>query len=886
MSQIYISLDLETTGFEPAFDQVIEIAAIKFQNNQIIDRFETLINPEIEIPSMVSHITGINTELVKNAPTFSEIKQKLSEFLGNYPIIGHNIEFDLNFLEAKGIPILNKQIDTLKLSNILLNNLPSLSLETISTHLNIKHEHKHRAMSDASVCVDLFNILKEKITEIPKNTLDEIKTLIKKSNWDLADIFQNAESQNQNISNPVTVIPKPENSTLNISINSIEDLINLLNQNSPFTENIHNYEVRAGQIKMINHILNSFQNNTNAIIEAGTGTGKTLAYLLAAAFAKTKWNKKVIISTHTNNLQDQITNKDFNIVKTLFPNIQITTLKGRKKYFSISRFNQFKNKDYFEEYELTAIIKILLWLNHTGTGDLDELNLINKEITLYEVICSDPDHQPLKDQEFEYLEKARQKAESADIVVVNHALLIQDTISDNIILPNNPILIVDEAHHLETTITDAQTVSIGSNKLEKILNNIISPIEDHKNSTMDFSNIISPLLSDWKKIKPELSILIEKVFLILKGLLEQKVSINTNNQNLTINQQILQSTSWIEVLNLLHTFIVNLPQINNLINKTNELITDLNLNNTELNHNLFELNKYFSDLQKYTQNTHNLITWINKGMDESIHFKFTPLKIQETVTNNILPRYSSIILTSATLTTNNNFQYIKDELGLDPSFEELQISSHFSYPDQVKIIIPEDLTEPKNPEYLEQCEKIIEQVIKTNGGRTLVLFTAKRDLHKIYFDLAPQLKQEGFELLGQNISGGRGKIISHFSHEPAKTAILGTNSFWEGVDLAGNILTSVIIQKLPFDPPDDPIISSRSTLFSQPFDQYSLPRAILRFKQGFGRLIRSASDTGAVIILDSRLVQKSYGQSFISSLPAGIQIHQCKKDQVHHFLSK
>ena len=166
----------------------------------------------------------------------------------------------------------------------------------------------------------------------------------------------------------------------------------------------------------------------------------------------------------------------------------------------------------------------------------------------------------------------------------------------------------------------------------------------------------------------------------------------------------------------------------------------------------------------------------------------------------------------------------------------------------------------------------------------MVLFTAKKELARVFHDLAAPLKNEGISLLAQNISGGRGKILSHFQDDPDHCAILGTNSFWEGVDLIGPVLTCVVIQKLPFDPPDDPIIKARSVRFAKPFEEYALPRAILRFKQGFGRLIRSASDTGAVIILDSRLVQKSYGQEFISSLPEGIKIHQCQRQNVAQHL--
>ncbi|MBD3270503.1 hypothetical protein GF376_03170, partial [Candidatus Peregrinibacteria bacterium] len=252
-----------------------------------------------------------------------------------------------------------------------------------------------------------------------------------------------------------------------------------------------------------------------------------------------------------------------------------------------------------------------------------------------------------------------------------------------------------------------------------------------------------------------------------------------------------------------------------------------------------------------------------------------PLNISQSLNNKLFDFKKSIILTSATLTTENNFNYFRNELGLGEEFEEIQLPSNFSYPEQVKIIIPQDLSEPKQDNYIYECADCIKKIILKNQGRTLILFTAKRELSKIFHMLAPELKTHGINLLGQSISGGRGKIISQFKDEPEKSAILGTNSFWEGIDILGNDLNCVVIQKLPFDPPDDPIINARSSQFRKPFEQFSLPRAILRFKQGFGRLIRSSKDTGSVVILDSRLIQKSYGQRFIDSLPVGINIDIC-----------
>ncbi len=281
MSNIYIALDLETTGFDAEKDQVLEIAAIKFQGNQIIDRFETLINPETEIPSMVSHITGITPDTVKDAPTFDQVSKNLTIFLGNYPIVGHNIDFDLTFLEAKGIPILNKQYDTFHLGSILLPNLPSYSLETISRELKIDHTNKHRAMSDAHVCFELFQILVDKIAAIPSHTLTEIQRHVTKCDWDLGDLFLQTKSVKTTNPDAAKNSNLPE---LNLQIENSADLVDLLNSPSPLEKIIPQYEARPSQKLMLEKIINAFENNYCLMAEAGTGTGKTFAYLLAAAF--------------------------------------------------------------------------------------------------------------------------------------------------------------------------------------------------------------------------------------------------------------------------------------------------------------------------------------------------------------------------------------------------------------------------------------------------------------------------------------------------------------------------------------------------------------------------------------------------------------------------
>ncbi len=889
---IYIALDLETTGFDANQDQVIEIAAIKFQGQEIIEEFETLINPQVPIPDMVTHITGITETTVKNAPIFEDIKKKLLQFIDNYPIVGHNINFDLTFLKAKGLPLINKEFDTLILSGLFLPGLPSYSLDTISRELKLTHLQKHRAMSDSHVCFDLFNIIKNKIALIPTPILQKIQTLLPKTKWPLTELFQitnNTIKKLPSAQNPLPQLISKSSSSINsdFTIKNIKDLENLFTPETILKQIIPNFEVRPTQQKLTNKILDAYQNNFHLLAEAGTGTGKSFSYLLAAAYFSTFHKTKVIISTYTNTLQDQLLHKDIPIIKNLFPKLKTTVLKGKNKYLSQNRFNQLMEKDFLEDHEISTIIKILLWLPKTSTGDLDELNLQNKELNVLENIYVQNDEKSLpKNQisEVNFYQKARLQAKQADIVIVNHSLLLQHFKTGQTLLPEFNYLIIDEAHHLEKVTTATLTIDLTTNRFKRIFDNLIILCSGLNEPNLFNLTTNLQILKTIGTEAENCSLLNQELFISIRNILE-KYNKNPNPfyKYISLNKNIANTPEFHDIK----------LKIQNLYEHTKQLITDINTNYHDINHHfdqnkkndinsiLDQLNNAFDDLHILNSlDFQEKIIWISKTFDENIHFNCVNLDISSFLQKKVFSNLKSVILTSATLTTDNNFNFIRQELGLGEHFNELIIPSHFSYPDQVKILIPEDMPEPKDEQYIKDCTNLIEKIITINQGRSLVLFTAKKDLSKTFHELAPKLKNIGINLLAQGITGGRGKILAHFRDEPKTSSILGLNSFWEGVDLIGENLNCLIIQKLPFDPPDNPLLSARSQKYSDTFNDFALPRAILRFKQGFGRLIRSSSDIGTVIILDSRLVTKNYGSVFLNSLPTSIQIIKCPKNEL------
>ncbi len=886
--QTFVALDIETTGFNPEKDQIIEFAAVKFNQNEILDTYQSLINPEQEIPSLISHITGIQQSNIVGSPALEQIKEEITKFIGPHPIVGHNIDFDVTFLIQKGLPLKNDLYDTLQLSSILLPGLPSYSLDTLGRILKIKHINKHRALSDTMATYELFIQLLAKINEIDSTTIKKIETILDKSDWALKKLFKSIKTDKNKASAEKNETSKKDKFDYSIHKSlSEKQFKTFFDKNGPLSKTIKDYESRSGQNTIVENIQNAFNLEHHCMIEAGTGTGKTLAYLLSAIhFAKNN-NTKVVISTYTKNLQDQIFNKDIPLIKDALHQIDpqidfnYTLLKGRKNYISLKKLHTFMDQPFFEDHETTFLLKIILWLTQTENGDLEEVNLQGKEFPLKDDICCDEYTETEENfYEKDFLRQARQRAETSDIIIVNHALIIQDSIKESTLLPKYDHIIFDEAHHLEKVTTDSLTINLSLNSYVKPYERILKTLQQADKTTL-ILNVST---------KTEQILTKTEIFFGLLGIfIEKYTSPDAYQSQLIINENSLSSLEW----NKVKESAVIINELNKQLTTELEImIKDFSVDEStkniagEIKNLNFEIERKTSDLYTVilSGDWQDRINWTYKTFEGLGCVKSAPLRIGETLKTLFFDTKKSVILTSATLQTDNTFNYLKKSLGLDERFNETAFPSHFSYPDQVKILIPEDLPKPMTEGYFKSCANLIKEIITKNKGRTMVLFTAKKALTATYMEIAPELKEAGFEILAQGISGGKGKILQHFKQEPGACALFGTDSFWEGVDIAGDLLTCVVMQKLPFDPPSDPIIFARGQLFTDSFNEYQLPRAILKFKQGFGRLIRSSKDKGSIVILDSRILQNRYGHQFLESLPRGITIKQAQSNRLAELL--
>lgn len=625
--------------------------------------------------------------------------------------------------------------------------------------------------------------------------------------------------------------------------------------------------------------MDAFQNNKKKLIEAGVGSGKTLNALIGAASFSLSQNKKVVFATRTNVMREENFKKDLLELEKKFEGqkLKIAVVKGKSSYLSLKRFELFQEKKQYLDHEVTFLIKITIWLQKTTTGDMDELNLMGKEFPLLDEVSCNEYTCLHEDKEFQngcFFVKSQKKAETANIIIASHTTVVQDAVKTQNPtslqqLPYYFYLIVDETDMLEKAARESLTTTFSLNALQK-------PFESLKNILIntDICEKITKFLTR------------SEIFFGFLGIfLERESSKNSAGQgflqcNLLASDT--QSKEWTQTKDSGKLLIETGMEILNILSSDEEIGA-----HQKIKEYLHEAQKQLVELKTiltHSEQTNlNEIILIFKNPEQNIFIKRSPIHVDQTLNEFLFAKKESVILISDTLRTDHSFAYIREELGLVHEFEEIVFPPHFSNPEEIKILIPENLPQPMTEDYFINCARLISDIIQKNGGHTLVLFTSKKSLSSMYHRIAPELKAAGFHLLAQGISGGRGKILEHFKDEPESCVIFATSNFWENVTFSENDLNCVIIDKLSFDFPHDPLILARSKDYADSFNEYYLPRAILRFKKTFNQFISAtaahkknnrdlAENMATMVILDNRIVQKGYGKRFLESLPEEIKI--------------
>jgi ATP-dependent DNA helicase DinG len=920
MSSI-VALDIETTGLEPERDAIIEVGAVHFNGSHVEKEWSTLVNPGRPIPPDITRLTGIHNEMVVSAPYLQDVYADFLDFVGNVPILGHNIGFDLSFLRRRGGLMQNPIIDTFEMAAVLLPGIERYSLGTLATVLNIPDPASHRgqgahgAMYDARLTYAVYMQLFERAQTLPLEVLTEIVRLSEGQEWGGRWPFQQAlflvtqhsltrktrgkkavrslylpHGEAEHPAPRPALQPRAEPLPLNV-----DEVAALLEHGGAFSHHFPEFEYRPQQVEMLRAVARALSEGYHLLVEAGTGVGKSIAYLIPAALYALQNQTRVVISTNTINLQEQLIRKDIpSICTTLGLDLQAAVLKGRANYLCPRRLEILCRRGVENAEEMRVVAKVLVWLQTTQSGDRSELNLNRPgERLAWERLSAEDEGCTIEACIKRTggtcpFYRSRQDAQSAHLLIVNHALLLSDVTTGSRVLPDYEHLIVDEGHHLEDATTNALSLQITKYNLERMLRELGGPK----------SGLLGRLLSVAHKIlQPDqiagLDHLVEQAtnlafrldnqlnqFFVMVGqfLFEQRQErqIGPYPQQ----ERVIPATRTLPVWMDVEVSWENADRsFKPLLEAGGQLIqAAAQMSESELEE-MEDIFSSLSDLYRRLGEAHSHINalvfnpspgqiyWIEGQPDgKRLSLHSAPLHIGPLMERHLWYEKTSLVVTSATLSTAGEFDYIKERLNAY-DVDELSLGSPFDYETSALLYLVNDIPEPGDRHgHQRALESGLINLCQATAGRTLVLFTAYSQLRETAQAITPLLARAGIAVFEQGQGASRHALLETF-RDTEQAVLLGTRAFWEGVDVPGEALSVLVIARLPFDVPSDPIVAARAETFDDSFYQYSLPEAILSFRQGFGRLIRTQSDRGVVAVFDRRVLTKRYGHLFIDSLP-------------------
>jgi ATP-dependent DNA helicase DinG len=932
MNRTYVALDLETTGLDPERDAIIEIGAVRFRTSlqngtiqdEILGKWSTFVNPGRPIPIQVQQLTGIQQHQVDGAPHFAQVMNDLGRFVSHYPVIGHNVQFDLAFLNNHRLPLSNPSFDTFELAGVLVPHADRYSLKKLGQDFELDEVRAHRALEDALATKNLFVALLKHASELPRPILQEINRLAASVDWPLKDIFRSVErglartafggaigqqlaaqlDAAEDAFGPLFAAAGDDEEELVPAARpralDVDSLAAMLEEGGLFAHSFPGFEHRPQQVEMLRAVAHAFNGQQHLMVEAGTGTGKSIAYLLPAIVWAHQNGERVIVSTNTINLQDQLFLKDVPDLQKLLPfEYRAVVLKGRSNYLCQRRLAALRQAGVGSADEMRVLAKVLVWVPSTQTGERGELFMPGAaEQSLWSKISADSETCTAERCRFRergrcFFYRARRAAERAHLVIVNHALLLSDVAVDRWggrVLPEYRYLIVDEAHHLESSVTHQLSFQGDQWAVERLLNELARPLGGRR-----YVGFLSDVLArcrgtippeEWGGLEDHIGRLQRRIetsltslytfFGALSAFLEEHASRRGDyDVRLRITSALRVQPGWDEVEITWDNLAAQLARIDKdlgvLCGTLPELegygVTDLEGLAQDCVGYLARLRELHEQLSGcIVEPGRDAIYWATlSSRNDRVTLHAAPLHIGVLVQKHLLHAKQSVILTSATLTTDGSFDFLRERLHAWDA-DELTVGSPFDYQSSTLLYLPLDIPEPNQHKYQKTLEQALQHLCQATEGRTLVLFTSYYQLRATARAITRPLADRGIVVYQQGAGTSRAQLLENF-RTARKAVLMGTRSFWEGVDVVGPALSVLVIARLPFSVPDDPIFAARAETFEDPFSEYAVPETILRFRQGFGRLIRTKTDRGVVVVLDKRVLTKSYGPQFLNSLP-------------------
>ncbi|MBY3618181.1 ATP-dependent DNA helicase DinG [Acinetobacter sp. CUI P1] len=934
-------LDFETTGTQ-SVGEIIQVGLAIIEEDRSISRvYGSYVKPGTPIPPFITGLTGITDDDVKDAPELDEMMMELVPLLDDVVLVGHNVAFDFHFLQnaldrCGYLPFQGRILDTIDFLKICFPSLTSYQLGSVSAHFGVTHDRPHQADSDALATALVLLKCLEELYDLPLLTIQRLCELFTEEDSDLGWYFdgllREREAETLQPEGDLTFYrqlalavgdwnelapPRDEHAENPLQNLSFTDYMDEVTKR--LKDTLPQYESREAQDIMINEVMTALAEDKHLLIEAGTGTGKSLGYLLPAIYQSVRSNEKVMVSTHTINLQDQLRERDIPLLTQVVPfPFKAAIFKGRGHYLCLRKFEHKINKKDFispREDALTAA-QMIVWLTQSESGDDEELNLSGRGGDFWETVASDTDSCLGRSCPWFrkcYYHRAKHEAGIADVVITNHSKLFADVKAGHQLLPAYEHLVIDEAHHLE----DVAGKHLGMHMKHFTVAHTLSRLyKDSRNGQLptlrqmlqssgseeasEWSGVIDRIYPDLLTVKETWDLLSDKLFSLLPE--RSDAAAGEAGQLVMRLLPTRKPKDWDELVALENTMNLTLSEI---IRKGDKMLNEMRDQEGQSSSDslVTDISGLFKDLASIREqvrffmglNDENVVYWLEANgnyRSKSLQLYAVPVDVSTQLKELFFDKKKSIVLTSATLSVDKSFQFMIDNLGLNEAAEEGRLMtsllpSPFKYREQALLVIPRDFPSVKgsvgDARFVDTLVQSLAEAAITTRGRMLVLFTSYKMLRQVYDPLKEALASQEITVLGQGVEGGsRSKLIRRFQ-DSAASVLLGTSSFWEGVDIPGEALTCLAIVRLPFQPPNHPLAEAKSELLQaqkkNPFMKLSVPQAVIRFKQGFGRLVRTAQDRGIVIVYDTRVIESHYGKYFLYSLP-GPKMEHMLTDQM------
>ena len=911
-----VVLDTETTGLSYKDCALIEICAARVSQAGESERFHTFVNPGRPIPPEIKALTGIGDLDVANAPTPEEAVAALADFVGGLPIIAHNASFDRTFIEAVpgGGSVSDIWIDSLALSRIALPRLTTHRLADLAALFGCDSV-THRAGDDVDALSGIWRVLLTALSDFPQAFLAKLACMHDEVDWPYRPIFSalsglaspdafSLKACRQELIETLDLTPRIDANELGAppSLPTREELGREFLPSGTVGRMYGAYERRPEQVVMAREVLDAIATSTHRSLEAGTGVGKSIAYLLPEVLFAKRNNVTVGIATKTNALTDQLVAHELPALDRALPGgVTFFSLKGYDHYPCLARVERACREDLpialvpadgrsdnaVAVDMLNALAVTLAFSLQSPEGDLDALGIRWRYVPRALLTCTPNECQKMRCPFYPhacFVHGARRRAASGDVVVTNHSLLLRNVETDGRILPPIRHWVVDEAHGLEAEArrqwaceVSGQDSRAAFELLGGLQTGAIHTAMAHVNR-LEAANPVLRLLAQAAAAVSRASLAMGDFFIVLHDLVNvAREQGDYDSVTLWIDDGVRQTPEWAAILEAGETGVERLDEASRTLADAVQMLAE---------HDQQEAAN-LADAAAFLARLHAGLRLICLGDDDSYVYSAQlsrsrrrigqesllaeKIDVGDDLAGKWLQEMQSVIFTSATMAIGQSFEHFEHAVGLDRlergSHRARQLDSSFDFNEAMAVLVLRDLPAPGTRGFEERLADALYDLHVAMGGSVLTLFTNRREMGRVYNLLAPRLAAACLELVQQEKGTSPRRLRERFMAEK-ELSLFALKAFWEGFDAAGETLRCVVIPRLPFSSPTDPLSCERGLRDRNAWRNYALPEAVLEVKQAAGRLIRTSTDAGVLVMADSRLVTKNYGRVFLDSLPS------------------